>query len=87
MSNNSDIDINQEDTRKGKNIAGRPRAAIWNFFVEGEETDAGHHLATCFACNTHWERGKPSTIECHILIDCKKINPEIKATIQHMVEI
>lgn len=33
-----------------------------------------------------WQRGKVSTLERHILVDCKKINSEIKEAVRYIVE-
>src|SRR3954452_2447064 len=74
--------IEQEQKKKG----GRPRAVIWNFFIEGTDQGDGHRSATCSACSTMWQRGKASTLERHILVDCKKINSEIKEAVRYIVE-
>ena len=65
---------------------GRPRAVIWNFFTEGSDQGDGHRSATCSACSTSWLREKASTLERHILIDCNKVNPEIKEAVRYIVE-
>ncbi len=78
----SDEVIELEQKKKG----GRPRAIIWNFFTEGPDQGDGHRSATCSACSTSWLRGKASTLERHILIDCNKVNPEIKEAVRYIVE-
>src|SRR5438045_1005215 len=73
---------NYTEKKKG----GRPRAVIWNFFTEGSDQSDGHRSAICSACNASWQRGKVSTMERHILVDCKKVNTEIKEAVRHIVE-
>ncbi|CAB4378513.1 unnamed protein product [Rhizophagus irregularis] len=63
---------NDIEIKKG----GRPRAVIWNFFIEGPDQGDGHRSAICSACNTTWKRGKASAMERHILLDCKKVKTE-----------
>ncbi|CAG8735759.1 35_t:CDS:2, partial [Dentiscutata heterogama] len=55
----------------------RPRHPIWSFFNEGEEIDSGHHSVFC-NCDTSWKRGKPSSLEWHILVECKTVDPHVK---------
>ncbi len=69
-----------------RNKGGRPRAVIWNFYIEGPDQSDGHRTATCSACNTTWQRGKTSAMERHILVDCKKVNPEIKEAVRYIIE-
>ena len=71
-----------EQRKKG----GRPHAVIWNFYIEGPDQGDGHRAATCSACQTTWKRGKASTLERHILVDCKKVSSEAKAAVRYIVE-
>jgi len=57
------------------------RAVIWNFYIKGSDQGDGHRAATYSACNTTWQQGKKSAMERHILVDCKKVNPEIKEAV------
>ena len=74
--------IEQEQKNKG----GRPRAVIWNFFIEDTDQGDGHQSATCSTCSAIWQREKVSTLERHILIDCKKIDSEVKEAVRYIVE-
>ncbi|CAG8703135.1 21928_t:CDS:2, partial [Gigaspora margarita] len=62
-----------------------PRHPIWSFFKEGEEIDSGHRSVSC-KCGTSWRRGKPSALERHILVECKKTEPHIKEAVRKMIE-
>jgi hypothetical protein len=77
----AEIELNDMEKKKG----GRPRAVIWNFFTEGSDQGDGHRSATCSACNTIWQRGKASVMERHILMECKKVKPEIKEAVRYIV--
>ncbi|CAB4396628.1 unnamed protein product [Rhizophagus irregularis] len=70
---------NDIEIKKG----GRPRAVIWNFFIEGPDQGDGHRSAICSACNTTWKRGKASAMERHILLDCKKVKTEVREAIRY----
>ena len=59
---------------------------IWNFFIEGTDQGDDHWSAFCSACSTMWQREKASTLEHHILVECKKINSEIKEAVRYIVE-
>lgn len=78
--------MSEVETNIERKKGGRPRAMIWNFFIEGSDQSDGHRSATCSACNTTWQRGKTSVMERHILVDCKKVTPEVKEAIRYMVE-
>ncbi|CAG8762059.1 11876_t:CDS:1, partial [Cetraspora pellucida] len=71
--------------QNNKNLGGRPRAPIWSFFIVGEEIDSGHRSVTC-ECSTFWKRGRPSALECHILVDCKKVKPQVREAVRNMIE-
>lgn len=73
---------NDIEIKKG----GRPRAVIWNFFIEGPDQGDGHRSAICSACNTTWKRGKASAMERHILLDCKKVKTEVREAIRCIIE-
>ena len=77
-------EVEQDDI--GTKKAGRPRALIWNFFIEGSEQGDGHRSAICSACNAVWKRGKVSAMERHILLDCKKVTTEVKEAVRHIIE-
>ena len=72
----------QEQKNKGE----RSRAVIWNFFIEDTDQGDGHRSATCSACSAIWQRGKASTLERHILVDCKKIDSEVKEAVRYIVK-
>jgi hypothetical protein len=57
-----------------------------HFFIEGTDQGDSHRSATCSACSATWSRRKAATMECHILLDCSKINPEIKEAVRYIVE-
>ena len=69
-----------------KKKGGRPRAVVWDFFIEGPEQGDGHRSAICTACNATWQRGKVSTMERHILVDCKKVKMDVKEAIRFIIE-
>lgn len=79
----SEVETNDIEKKNGR---GRPRAMIWNFFIEGSDQSDGHRSATCSACNTTWQRGKASSMERHILVDCKKVTSEVKEAVRYMIE-
>ena len=60
-------------------------AVIWNFFIEETDQGDGHRSATCSTYSATWQRGKASTLERHV-VDCKKINPEVKEAVRYIVE-
>ncbi|CAG8786323.1 16683_t:CDS:2, partial [Cetraspora pellucida] len=51
----------------------------------GEEIDSGHHSVSC-ECDAFWKRGRPSALEHHILVDCKKVKPQVKEAVRNMIE-
>lgn len=78
-------EVEQSDLKQKKK-GGKPRAVIWDFYFEGPEQGDGHRAATCPACNMTWQRGKISTMERHILVDCKKVDSEIKEAVRYIIE-
>src|SRR3954453_21529895 len=69
-----------------KKKGGRPRAVVWDFFIEGPEQGDGYRFAICTACNATWYRGKVSSMERHILVDCKKVKTDVKEAIRFIIE-
>jgi len=58
------------------NKGGRPKAAIWNNFNQGNSDKNGHYSAICHYCNQKWQRGKPAAMEAHLALRCKGNIPD-----------
>ncbi|CAG8780188.1 43545_t:CDS:2 [Gigaspora margarita] len=50
-----------------------------------EEIDSGHRSVSC-NCGTSWKRGRPSTLEWHILVECKTVDPHVREAVRRMIE-
>ncbi|CAG8806678.1 26821_t:CDS:2, partial [Gigaspora margarita] len=63
--------------KANKSKEGRPRMPIWNDFNEGEDDGHGHFGVSCHYCDKgRWQRGKPSTMEAHLVLYCKGLVPD-----------
>ena len=62
----------QHELLKRKKIKkGGPKLdEIWEYFIQGNETNPGHYKATCYYCSNGWARGKPSTLKAHLANNC-----------------
>ncbi|CAG8855434.1 3711_t:CDS:1, partial [Gigaspora margarita] len=60
-----------------KSKGGRPRMPIWNDYNEGKDDGHGHFGASCRYCDKEkWQRGKPSTMEAHLVLYCNGPVPD-----------
>ncbi len=76
----------EQGNLKQKKKGGKPCTVIQDFYIKGLEQGDSYRAATCPACNITWQQGKISIMKRHILVDCKKVDSEIKEAVYYIIE-
>src|SRR5688572_10035679 len=72
--------LSQQDQngKRKRQVGGRPREQIWNYYKTSSPDAQGYRDAACNYCSKYWGRGRPGEMEVHLANICTGVPREIK---------